>query len=626
MSATGRTLRGMDLVVTVTLFVLVVLAVTWLAERLRWSAPLLLLLVGVLGSVLPFVHVPVLEPEFVLAVLLPPLLYSSAVNTSLVDFRANLTSIGWLSVGLVLVTLGVVGVVVWWVLGVPLPAALALGAIVAPPDAVAATAVARRVGLPRRVVTLLEGESLVNDATALVSLRSALVALSAALSVGAIVGDFAWAVASAVAIGFVVARLGGFAFRLLPNSELATSLTFLVPFAAYVPTEEVHGSGVLAVVVAGLVLGHRSHVDQGPEDRVAARITWRTLQFLLEHAVFLLIGLQARTIWAAAAASAYSPALIAATCVATVATVIGVRLAAVLATYALTRRRREAPSLPGALVVGWAGMRGVVTLAAALSLPQTVPARDVLILTALVVTASTLLLQGLTLPWLARRVGLRGPDPREDAIEEAMILQRASAAAFAAVGAAASEDERPHLADLRERQATSLNAVWERLGRPGVDTPASTRGRLYLRILQAQREEILRLRESADVDQAVVASVLAQLDVQETIATRINERADTHTPGERLSVGGPGDACGHLADAPACVAPLTPDGCPECAAEGLRPVHLRLCLACGHVGCCDSSAGRHARRHFDTTGHPVMRSFEPGESWRWCYVDDLIGR
>lgn len=158
-----------------------VLGTTWLAERLRWSGPLLLML----GSVLPFVHVPEMEPEFVLVVLLPPLLYASAVNTSLVDFRRHLASIGWLSVGLVLITIADVGLVVGAVLGVPLAAALALGAVVAPPDAVAATAVARRMGLPRRVVTLLEGESLGNDATALVGLRSALLALSAALSVGA---------------------------------------------------------------------------------------------------------------------------------------------------------------------------------------------------------------------------------------------------------------------------------------------------------------------------------------------------------------------------------------------------------------------------------------------------------
>lgn len=613
----------MELVVTVTLFVLVVLGTTWLAERLRWSAPLLLMLVGVLGSVLPFVRVPELEPEFVLVVLLPPLLYASAVNTSLVDFRRHLVSIGWLSVGLVLITLAAVGLVVSAVLGVPLAAALALGAVVAPPDAVAATTVARRVGLPRRVVTLLEGESLVNDATALVSLRSALLALSAALSVGGILGDFAWAVASAVGIGFVVARLGGLAFRVMPNSELTTSLTFLLPFVAYVPTEELGGSGVLAVVVTGLVLGHRSQVEQGPEDRVAGRINWRTIQFLLENAVFLLIGLQARSIWSDAAASSFGWGVIAATCAATVITVIVVRLVAVLATYAVTRRRSEAPSLSGALVIGWAGMRGVVTLAAALSLPEAVPAREVLVLTALAVTVGTLLLQGLTLPWLSRRVGLRGPDPREDAIEEAMILQRATASAFAAVEATASDDERPHLADLRERQTSALNAVWERLGRPDVDTPATSRGRLYLRILRGQREAVLRIRDAGDADQIVLASVLAQLDVQETIAARMNRRVGAISDA-RLSLARPAEPCGHLAEAPACVVPVTPEGCPDCVREGLRPVHLRLCLACGNVGCCDSSPGRHAARHFDQVGHPVMRSFEPGESWRWCYVDGEI--
>lgn len=613
----------MELVVTVTLFTLAVLAVTWAAERSGWSAPLLLMLVGVLGSVLPFVHVPELEPELVLVVLLPPLLYASAVNTSLVEFRRNLASIAWLSVGLVVVTLVAVGVVVASVLGVPLPAALALGAIVAPPDAVAASAVARRVGLPRSVVSLLEGESLVNDATALVSLRSALLALSATLSFWAVMGDFAWAVVSAVGIGALVARVGGFIFRILPSTDFTTSLTFLLPFVAFVPTEEVGGSGVLAVVVAGLVLGHRSQVEQGPEDRLAGRITWRSIQFLLENSVFLLIGLQARTIWSDVAGSDHGWPLILATCAAVLATVVLVRLAAVLATYALTRRRTDAPSLAGAVVVGWAGMRGVVTLAAALSLPQAVPGREVLVLAALVVTAGTLLLQGLTLPWVARRVGLRGPDPREDAIEEAMILQRATGEAFATVEATVSDDERSHLVDLRERQTTALNAVWERLGRADVNTPATTRGRLYLRLLQAQRAAVLRIRDAGEADPSVLASVLAQLDVQETIAARLDARAGTASDGH-LSLARSAEPCAHLEDAPACVVPRTPEGCPDCAAEGLRPVHLRLCLTCGNVGCCDSSVGRHATRHFEKSGHPVMRSFEPGESWRWCYLDQLI--
>ncbi len=613
----------MGIVVTVTLFVLAVLAVTWLAEKLEWSAPLLLMAAGALGSVLPFVHAPELEPELVLVVLLPPLLYASAVNTSLVEFRRNLASIGWLSVGLVLLTLASVGLVVWAVLGVSWPAALALGAVVAPPDAVAATAVARRVGLPRRVVALLEGESLVNDATALVSLRSALLALGATLSAWAVLGDFAWAVLSAIVIGAVVARLAGLVFRILPTGQLTTSLTFLVPFMAYVPTEELGGSGVLAVVVAGLVLGHRSHVEQGPGDRVAGRITWRTIQFLLENSVFLLIGLQARSVWAAASLSDRGWPVIVATCVATLGTVVVVRLLAVLATFALTRGRADSPPLSGAIVVGWAGMRGVVTLAAALSLPPSVPERDVLVLAALVVTVGTLLLQGLTLPWLARRVGLRGPDPREDAIEEAMILQRANAEAFAVVGATASDDERQDLDQLRDQQTSMLNAVWERLGRSDVATPGLTRGRLYVSVLQAQRAAVLRIRDAGTADHSVLSSVLAQLDVQEAIASNISERAGAITSG-RLTVSPSVEPCDHLADAPACVRPLTPQGCQDCVREGLQPVHLRLCLKCGNVGCCDSSPGRHAARHHAETGHPVMRSFEPGESWRWCYVHEVI--
>src|SRR5664280_517205 len=163
-----------EVLITLSLFTVTVLAVAWLADRAAWSAPLLLILVGVLGSVLPFVQAPQLPPDLVLVGVLPPLLYAAAVNTSLADFRDNIGAIGWLSVGLVALTAVVVGVVVWLILGIPFAAAGAIGAVVSPPDAVAATAVARQVGLPRRVVTILEGESLVNDATALVGLRTAL--------------------------------------------------------------------------------------------------------------------------------------------------------------------------------------------------------------------------------------------------------------------------------------------------------------------------------------------------------------------------------------------------------------------------------------------------------------------
>lgn len=612
-----------EIVVAVALFGLVVLVTSWASERLRLPAPLLLIAVGVIGSFLPFVHVPALQPEVVLVGLLPPLLYSAAVNTPMADFRRNLPAIGALSVGLVAFTMAGVGLVTWAILGVPAAAALALGAVVAPPDAVAATAVARRVGLPRDVVTVLEGESLVNDATALVGLRTALLGLTASVSAVSVAGDFAWAVASGVAIGFAAARLAGLGFRSLHSPAQTTVLSFLVPFAAYVPTEQLHGSGVIAVVTAGLVLGHRAQVEQDAAARLAGRVNWATIAFALENSVFLLIGLQAHTILADAAASPVGAAGTWAACAAVLGATIALRLVWVLAFFLIVGRHRG-DSFRRSLITGWAGMRGVVTLGAALSLPADVPQRPVLVLIAMAVTVGTLVLQGTTLGRLARLLRLGGPDAREDAVEEALILQRANAAGIRTARRAARAGDEEALADLAADLERRTNGVWERLGRPDSDLepPAVTLRRLRLAALKGQRAEVLRIRDGGKAEQSVVADVLGQLDLEEALLGSITAKA-REVAATPFRAPAPRPPCVHLRDAPACTPPASAE-CLECVAEGTTPVHLRECLTCGHVGCCDSSPGRHATRHFAETGHPVMRSFEPGESWRWCYVDEVI--
>ncbi len=619
----GQDERMEELVVTGAVFLFVVLATSWVADKWKLSAPLLLMAVGLVGSFLPFVHVQPLQPEFVLVALLPPLLYSAAVNTPIADFRTNLPSIVALSVGLVLFTVAGVGLVTWAILGVPLAAAFALGAIVAPPDAVAAAAVARRVGLPRRLVTVLEGESLVNDATALVSLRTATLALAASVTAAGVLGDFIWAVVSGVVVGVVVARLAGLAFRLLEGAVMPTALSFLVPFAAYVPAEQLHGSGVIAVVAAGLVLGHRAQVEQGASARLFGRINWATISFVLENSVFLLIGLQAHAILADAAASEVGVWRALAATAAVLVAVIALRMVWVLGTYALIGRRKGG-DLRESVASGWAGMRGVVTLAAALSLPESVPQRPVLILIALGVTLGTLVVQGTTLGWLARRLGLRRPDPREDAVEQAMILQRAGVAGLKAAEAAARPGDDEALAGLRAEQERRVNAVWERLGRPDseFEPPAAAAKRLRWAALEGQRAEVLKIRDESKADQAVISEVLGGLDLEESMLGLASAKADA-VSASPFTVRSHAEPCEHLQVAPECLRPESGE-CLECVAEGTAPVHLRECLTCGHVACCDSSVGRHATRHYEATGHPVMRSFEPGESWRWCYVDELI--
>ena len=625
----------MELAVALLAFVATVVVFSAIARRAGLVAPLVLMVVGVVGSFLPFVHPPALSPDVVLVGLLPPILYAAAIRASLIDFRENRTTIIGLSVGLVLFTALGVGLVTYWLLPIPFAAAFALGAIVGPPDAVAATAVARRLGLPRRMVTVLEGESLVNDATALVSLRTAVAALTAAgaVSFGGVALGFGWAVLGGVGIGVAVALVVGLVRRREEDAVIDTALSFLVPYLAYLPAEQVHASGVLAVVVAGLLLGHKSHVLQNASSRMSERINWRTLQFILENSVFLLIGLQLRRVLKDVGDSGFGWGTIALVCGAVFVTVVLLRPVWVFPFRWLKVRLGArsghvlAPWTDSA-VLSWAGMRGVVTLAAALTLPQETPQRSLLVTAAMTVTVGSLLLQGTTLAWMARRLRVRGPDPREDALQEASILQSSVAAGLAALEEC--EDVQPEMMDhLRERAENRTNIVWERLGQgreDGREPPSETYRRLRMVMLRAERSELLRLRDTRAADQEVLSHVMAQLDVEESMLDRIEERTADLRDEPLLPPERPEGECEHLAaHHDRYVAPNTPHGCPDCLREGLQWVHLRLCLDCGNVGCCDSSPGRHAEQHFADTGHPVMRSFEPGEAWRWCFVDDQLG-
>ena len=617
--------------------VVAVLAATAVADRLRVSAPLLLLVVGIAGSYLPFVSAPQLSSEVVLFGFLPPLLYAAALRTSVLDFRHNLRPIGFLSVVLVVLTALGVGLVSWLVLPVSFPVALAFGAVVAPPDAVAATAIARRVGLPRSMVTILEGESLVNDATAITTLRVALAAIGGTFTAWTAIGGFLIAALGGVAVGLAVTGLAIVVRRRVREPVFDTAISFLVPFAAYLPAEEIgygelRGSGVIAVVTAGLLLGHKSAVIQTGRSRLSERINWATIQFLLEHTVFLLIGLQAHSIVTAMMNSDLSGARIVGFCAAALAAVMLIRLGWVaVSSGPLFRRHRDnaTPEVPWSkrVVVGWAGMRGVVTLATALLIPEEVPLREVLVFGAMVVTAGTLLVQGSTLPALVRALRLEGPDVRSDALQAATMLQTSAGAALRALDDLRRPGDSDDVVDrLRERIGTAPDRLWEKLGSPQTDTPADQYRRLRLETLQVQRDEVLKARSSGTVDHDVVEAVLGSFDVEESMLTAAGERSeDLDGPSQVRTPVDPIGPCGHLERAPLDVGPDSDGHCQDCLREGTEPVHLRICLSCGNVGCCDSSVGRHAERHHHTTEHPVMRSFEPGESWRWCYVDARLG-
>ena len=284
----------MHLVLTLVGILATVIAVAGICSRLDLPSPLVLIAVGVVGSYLPFVPDVALEPEVVLFGLLPPLLYAAAIQTSLVDFNANRRPILLLSVGLVAFTTAGVAVLVHALLpDLGWAASFAIGAVVAPPDAVATTSIGRRIGLPRRIVTILEGESLLNDATALVALRTA---IAATVAWQVLARDFLIAAGGGVLVGLAFFVGIGFVRKHVTDPVIDSGLSFLTPFAAYVAAEQIHASGVISVVVAGLLLGHKSPILQTAQSRIAERMNWRTVAFALESAVFLLIGLQARTI------------------------------------------------------------------------------------------------------------------------------------------------------------------------------------------------------------------------------------------------------------------------------------------------------------------------------------------
>ncbi|MEU7768149.1 Na+/H+ antiporter [Nocardia sp. NPDC049190] len=603
-------------------------ALAALARRFGVSEPLVLTVAGVAASYLPFVPEIHPDPEIILLGLLPPLLYTAALRTSLVDFRANAGTTLLLSVGLVLFSTFAVAVVVWSLLPVPFAVAVALGAVVAPPDAVAATAVARRIGMPRRIVTILEAESLFNDATALVALRTAIAATAGTLSVWQAGGDFVLAAVGGAVVGIVVAYLLAMLRRRLTDPVLDTTLSFLAPFVAYLPAEGIHASGVIAVVTCGMILGHNAQAWQSAASRTAERINWRTIQFILESVVFVVIGLQMRAILEGAWSSGLNHRTLLLSAVAVLAVTMLARPLWVFPWTLLPRRLGMVDKVPLSypVVVSWAGMRGVVTLAAVLLLPEDTPQLPVLKLLALVVVAGTLLVQGGSLPWLVRLLRLRGPSRAEDALQKANLLQQATAAGLAALDAQITPDTSPIVvATLRDRVTWKTNAAWERLGRAESElvTPTAEYRRLRLEMLRAERATVLSVRDSGAVDYEILRHVMAQLDLEESMIERFDEEEEERV--EPLAVPLDDRSCAHLRAAPLVRDSTGCDTCAECVAEGLVWVHLRMCLSCGHVACCDSSPGNHATKHYASSGHPVMRSVEPGEAWRWCYVDELLG-
>jgi NhaP-type Na+/H+ or K+/H+ antiporter len=300
MHQTGGQVRGrraaVELLIVAVLGLLGIAAATAIGPKLGFSAPLLLVIVGILVSFLPFVPEIEIDPEWIIAGVLPPLLYSASVSMPSMEFRREFGAISGLSIALVVVSSVALGLLFWWLVpGVTLAAGIALGAIVSPTDAVA-TSIVKRVGVTPRIVTVLEGESLLNDATALVLLRSAIAATAATVTFWDILGDFAFAVAVAVVIGWLVGRANLWVRSRVTDATVNTVISFTVPFLASVPSEALGASGLVAAVVAGLVTGRGAIRSLSPQHRMSDVQNWRTIELILEGAVFLVMGLELSTI------------------------------------------------------------------------------------------------------------------------------------------------------------------------------------------------------------------------------------------------------------------------------------------------------------------------------------------
>ncbi|MDT5297864.1 MAG: monovalent cation/hydrogen antiporter [Mycobacterium sp.] len=511
------------------------------ARRFDVSAPLALVVAGLLAGSIPGLKGIEFEPELVLFVILPPLLWSAGLESSYVNLRRNVRPIGLLAVGLPLATTFAVGVVAFHTVPeLTIAAALTLGAIVAPPDAVSAAAIGRRLGLPRQIMTLLGGESLLNDATALTAYKVALAAaIGTAATWGSGLGTFALAAAGGVVVGGLAGSLIVAIRTWFEDPLVESAIGLVAPFFIYLLAEEAHGSGVIAVVVAALIIGQRStHASYAT--RLQDNAVWRAVQFVLESFAFLLIGLQLPTV--VGELTGISAAVLATASAAVLATVIGVRIVWVFvfaylprALSARVRANEPRPTPAQVFIVAWAGMRGVVSLAAAFAVPLTTasgaqfPGRPQLVFLTFVVVVGTLLLHGLTLPWLIKVLDVQNEDAARDAIEEAAAQTRAAKAASDRLDELLA-DERA--TDVHQRAAKILrswndrrqNATWERrLGRSDDEigeSPSAAFKRLRLAMLAAERDAFIAERDAGHIDDEVLRSVLNGLDLEEASLNR----------------------------------------------------------------------------------------------------------
>jgi monovalent cation/hydrogen antiporter len=501
------------------------------ARALRVPYPILLVLGGLLLALTPAVPDVQLAPDLIFLLFLPPLIYIGGFETSPRDIKAQFGPILSLAVGLVLASTLVVGLVAHWLLPtLGWPAAFALGGLLAATDAVAATALLRQIGAPRRVVTLLESESLFNDATALVAYQAALAAAAtAAFSPAEAGARLALAGVGGIVVGLAVGRAVVWLRARLTDTPIEITVSLLTPFAAYVPAERLGLSGVLAAATSGVCVGWAAPRIMASDTRLRGRAIWEFLVFVLNGLAFILIGLQLSTILAERPTSGLAQPLEVTLVVA--ATLILARLAWAFGATGLSRALQRSRHTPAAappwresVLVGWAGLRGVVSLAAALALPLSLPGRDLLLFITFGVILITLVGQGLTLPLLTRALRIGG-DATTDR-EEGHARTVAAEAAVARLEELARQwpGHLPLINTLRaqyEHRSTHLaEAQTSSDGSNGELDPAAEQELLEHRlirraVIEAERQAVLNLRDRGAVTHEVWRRVERDLDLEE---------------------------------------------------------------------------------------------------------------
>ncbi|WP_062287364.1 cation:proton antiporter [Demequina phytophila] len=539
--------------------VVAIVAVHSIAPRVGVAAPLLLVLLGVGVSFIPGVPEIEIESEFILLGVIPPLLYSAAVALPATEFRRDFRAISGLSIVLVLLSALLMGLFFSAVIpGIGFAMGVALGAVVSPTDAVAVQII-RKMGVSPRIVTVLEAESMFNDATALVTMRTAVAAAGATMTLGEATWDFASAVVIAVIVGLVMGEASVRLRRLVPGAANSTAISFVAPFAAAVPAELLGASGLVAAVVAGLVTGYRAPLYLRPADRISERANWRTAELLLEGVVFLLLGLEVTTlvtdvqethgsVWFALGLGLAALGLVLLIRIAYVAPVVMTaarRARRVRARHdrvegmaeraethpdparreAVARRVEQHSAYADYLenrplgwreggVLVWAGMRGAITVAAAQSLPADTPLRSTLVLIAFVVAVGSLMAQGSTLPWITQRLGIAGEsvhDERERTELRALLAGVADTyLADGELRSRAGDEYSPDVLDAVRRAVVHARAEDEETVGHGAQFLE-----LRLAIIEAQRERILEVRGMGTYGSEALGDAMRILDAEQ---------------------------------------------------------------------------------------------------------------